>query len=340
MERALLQAEELSQNGKWQEAVDLLCSSNQLQEALEIERRLVDCRIQAHKAMDWPAPTSDWAGQWDTPQADKPGILEIDAADFNARTLAEGILGNGALIVRGFVSEQVTAQLKACIDNTIQARGESDEADNSPWDYASPQITGKPKKFGTKNEEKRAKVKKGSIWAAESPRTMQKLIELYGELGLREVLTEYFAEPPVLTVRKWVLRRILPDGNEAGWHQDGRFMGTDFNSVNMWLPLSECGEGANAAGLEIIPNQKREIHETGTQGAAFQWTVGKGVVEGLKQELPVVHPHFNPGDALFFDHYNLHRTAFGAHLTEDRYAVESWFFGSSNVPEKQMPILF
>ena len=339
MQDALQQAEQLLQEEKWHDAVQLLSVLNKEHEDVAVERKLVDTRIQAHRSMQWPEPAGEWAGEWDFPMAETPSIMEFASSDFSARTLAEGILGHGAMIVRGLVSPEVTAALKECIDNTIQAR-EADEVEDSPWDYESPHITGKPKKFGSKDEEKRAKVKKGSIWVAESPRTMQKLIELYKALGLKEVLTDYFAEPPALSVRKWVLRRILPDANPADWHQDGRFMGTDFRSVNMWLPLVECGGGANAAGMEIIPSQRREIHETGTRGAAFQWSVGRELVEDLARELPVAHPHFNPGDALFFDHYNLHRTAFRPGLTESRYAVESWFFSSSSVPAKQMPIFF
>jgi hypothetical protein len=187
---------------------------------------------------------------------------------------------------------------------------------------------------------KRAEVKKGSIWVAESPRMMQRLIELYDDIGLKTVLTEYFAERPSLSVRKWVLRKISPIAFATGWHQDGQFMGTDFHSVNMWLPLSECGGDTDAPGLEIMPTPRRKIHETGTQGAAFAWTVGKDLIQQLANDTPICVPRFSPGDALFFDHYNLHRTAFGPHLKKDRYAVESWFFSSSSAPAKQSPIVY
>jgi hypothetical protein len=241
------------------------------------------------------------------------------------------------------VSPEVAAELRTCIDSTIQAREENGVTEESPWNYVSPYMDAKPGHFLVKDEAaraKRAEVKKGSIWVAESPRMMQRLIELYDDIGLKTVLTEYFAERPALSVRKWVLRKIAPNAIEAGWHQDGQFMGTNFHSVNMWLPLSECGGGTEASGLEIMPTPLRTIHETGTHGAAFQWTVGKGLVQELAKDIPICMPRFSPGDALFFDHYNLHRTAFGPHLTKDRYAVESWFFSSSSIPAKQIPILY
>lgn len=343
MNSNVLHADALAQQGDWRAAVDQLCTSNQRTPSVSVERKLVDWRLQAHQAVAWPAPTSPWAGEWEEARATTPGIYEIDASEFNARTLAKGVLGRGALIVRGLVATAVTDYLRECIENTIRAREIGDAVDDSPWNYRSPYITGEPTKFATKSAEdaeKRAKVKKGSIWVAESPRTMQRLIDLYGEIGLREILTEYFAEAPSLSVRKWVLRKIEPIRMSTGWHQDGRFMGTDFHSVNMWLPLSECGEGAKAAGIDLIPTPTRIIHETGTQGAPFQWAVGNEYAKNLANELAIWRPHFNPGDALFFDHYNLHRTEFGEHLTEPRYAVESWFFASSSIPAKQMPIFF
>jgi hypothetical protein len=343
MNSNLLQADALAQQGDWREAVEQLCATNKRAPSVSLERKLVDWRLQAHRALSWPVPSSPWAGEWEESRASKPGIYEINASDFNARTLAKGVLGHGALIVRGLISTEAIDYLKECIENSIKARENEGPTDDSPWNYRSPYITGEPTKFATKSAqdaEKRAKVKKGSIWVAESPRTMQRLIELYGEIGMREVLSEYFGEAPSLSVRKWVLRKIEPIKMSTGWHQDGRFMGTDFHSVNLWLPLSECGEGTKAAGIELIPTPTRQILETGTRGAPFQWTVGNDIVEELTHELPICLPHFSPGDALFFDHYNLHRTEFGEHLTEPRYAVENWFFASSSIPAKQMPIFF
>lgn len=344
MSSTLIQVDELSKKGRWQEAVDLLCAANRQSPDIFLERKLIDCRVQAHESIDWSGPSSPWAGNWKESHHEEPEVFEIDASELSSKTLAKGVLGHGAMVVRGLISADLAEELKGHIDKTIKAREDIDENDNSPWHYESPFIHGTPKKFVTDGnahqEAERAKVKKGSIWVAESPRMMQRLIALYEQLGLRSVLSEYFGEPPSLSARKWVLRKIAPNAVEADWHQDGRFMGSNFHSVNLWLALSECGAGSQAAGMEIIPNQSREIYETGTKGAAFQWSVGKGFVEELKKELPVFHPHINPGDALFFDHYNLHRTAFREQLTESRYAIESWFFAASTVPAKQMPILF
>jgi len=72
----------------------------------------------------------------------------------------------------------------------------------------------------------------------------------------------------------------------------------------------------------------------------FDWTVGQALGDALGQAQPGVCPRFSAGDAIFFDHYNLHRTAFGAAHSVNRYAVESWFFAGSTAPVKQQPLLF
>ena len=94
------------------------------------------------------------------------------------------------------------------------------------------------------------------------------------------MLHDYFNEAAVLSVRKWVLRSVPPmKGGNKGWHQDGRFMGQDIKSINLWVALSECGEGAKAPGLELVADNRRQIHETGTHGAWLDWTVGPELVE-------------------------------------------------------------
>ena len=161
-------------------------------------------------------------------------------------------------------------------------------------------------------------------------------------LGLVQVVGPHFGEPAVLSVRKWVLRCVEPDnGAESGWHQDGRFLGDEsIRTVNLWIALSDCGDGADAPGIEIVAANDREIYPTGTHGAVFDWIVGQELVDELGQTRPVVCPRFAAGDAIFFDHYNLHRTGFGLSHSENRYAVESWFFAGSTAPTKQQPLLF
>ena len=42
-----------------------------------------------------------------------------------------------------------------------------------------------------------------------------------------------------------------------------------------------------------------------------------------------MRPVFDAGDALIFDHLNLHRTAIDPGMTRDRHAIETWLFSPS-----------
>ena len=70
----------------------------------------------------------------------------------------------------------------------------------------------------------------------------------------------------------------------------------------------------------------------------MNWTVGSGVIEQEFRD-QVVKPHFEPGDAIFFDHLLAHRTAHGPGQKSERCALESWFFAASRVQDNPMLLL-
>ena len=72
--------------------------------------------------------------------------------------------------------------------------------------------------------------------------------------------------------------------------------------INLWVSLSTCGGDTSAPGMEILADQHKRIHDTGTRGAMFDWIVGPELVDELAQDTPVLTPEFAPGDAIFFDH--------------------------------------
>ena len=180
----------------------------------------------------------------------------------------------------------------------------------------------------------------GGVWAADSPRGMFDVMELYRELQLKKLLADYFGEAPCLSVKKWVLRRVDPIAGEADWHQDGAFMGKDVHSMNLWIALSDCGGDSINPGIDLVPKRLEHIVQTGTDGARFDWTVGPEYVEKNFTDTPWIRPAFKAGDALFFDHMNLHRTAWSPTITGRRYAIECWFFAASVSAENQIPMVF
>lgn len=339
-------AHALAGQGLWRHALGLLCYANQCEPSAALQQQIIDLRIRAGR--DQPQSASNntrvkglvaAAGHRGADSV----IPELTPAELSAQRLYDGIHRQGAVIVRGLLDQQTVASLRTSIDRTVSAHQQSDgmpviEPD-AAWYVRSPEVEGEPSRFFNGSHISPA-TESSTIWTADSPRMACDLLELYEELGLPALLREYFGEPAMLSVKKWVLRKLAPNnGEEAGWHQDGRFLGENIRTVNMWIALSECGDGYPAPGIDLVVGGKREIYPTGTDGAWFDWTVGPGVVAQIAEDASIVRPRFESGDALFFDHYNLHRSAFGDDHNKVRYAIESWFFATSSAPAKQHPIV-
>ncbi len=340
--KALQAAAAAVAKNEYRTAIELLTAANRKRRDKHLEQRLVDLRVDAFGSMSWPAPAIDWPPSTGGEFRGSEGLPEINASELSVEKLRSGILDAGGLIVRGLMPPELVAGMREAVDNTLAARRDiltGTAANNADeWYARSNKVAGGPVQFGSLGGKKYSE--SGSAWSADSPRAAFEQIEFYKQIGLPQILQEYFNEDAVLSVKKWVLRRVKPNnGNKAGWHQDGRFLGDGIRTVNMWVSLSDCGGDAAAPGMDIVAGPDKTIYETGTHGAVFDWTVGQGLVDKIGETAPVLCPRFYPGDALFFDHYNLHRTGFGDNHSQDRYALESWFFAASRAPAKQGPLL-
>lgn len=335
------QADQLVNAGDYRSAISLLESAGTY-DNYELAQRLIELRIQAYPNMQWPEAHANWPPAHDNRFAAVEGFPEVAAAELDVGALKAGILGKGGLIVRGLMDPARIEAMRGNIDRVLQARvdsaNETPGAENNPWYQRSPSVLGGPQQF--RGGVRYSNI--GSVWSVDSPPTTFQLIDYYRTIGLPELLTSYFGEAPVLSVRKWVVRCAAPNnGASAGWHQDGYFLGdaAAIRTANLWIALTDCGGDADAPGLEIIGGGERTIYETGTRGSPFNWTVGEELVDEIAQTNPVLCPRFNAGDALFFDHFNLHRTGFGLNHSKNRYAIESWFFAGSTAPLKQQPVV-
>jgi len=333
-------------NGSLSELSDIQRHLQHLQERFRADElpeqaaEMIDLRILGGRKL--PVEPVPWSPDHDDRFKAEVGFAEINKSQLSAAALKAGILGQGGIIVRGLMDGNTVNNFKACISNSLKSpqRFSEDQSESDSWFRRS--------EYVAKGSEGPARIRggdlsseHGSVWAVDSPITAARLVDFYAQLGLRGILHDYFNEAAVLSVRKWVLRSVPPmKGGNKGWHQDGRFMGRDIKSINLWVALSECGEGTGCPGLELIADNRRQIHETGTHGAWLDWTVGPELVEKIAQDRPLVRPHFQPGDAIFFDHYCLHRTGEGPNDTLPRFALESWFFAESKAPAKQQPVLF
>ena len=314
--------DDLIRAGRLLEAIDALTAANRRHRDARLEARIVDLRHRAFGEL----PRPDSPPQWEEDVADLfPGevIPEIEGKDLSAENLRSAIRHHGSLLVRGLVPPADAERLVADIDHVYDAfdarQEQRDVGDDAAW-FRPFALDGNPgsRKFLRQT---------GGILAVDSPRAMFDLVEIFEQARIGAVARDYFGERPALLAKKWTLRKVPHDTPmTSDWHQDGAFMGKSIRSLNVWLSLSHCGD--DAPGLDIVGRRLEEIVETGTDGAFLKWTVGPGAAERVAQGT-MVRPIFEVGDALLFDHMNLHRTAVDAGMTRDRYAIEAWFIAPS-----------
>jgi hypothetical protein len=344
-EAALAQADALYAQGDAVEAIALLTAANRARRDHRIERRLVAMRFDAFQAVERPpTPPAIPAAVDDL----FPGtvIPEIGPTELDVAHVRSALLNHGSLIVRGLVGPERITQLTADIDRALDGYDAwfagKGLATAAPWFEP---FAHEPKKV-----ERKFRRDVGGVLVVDSPPSLFDVIDTFDAVGIRRIVTEFFGEQPALLAKKWTLRRVPHDTGDSGWHQDGSFMGGDIRSLNVWLALSHCGD--DAPGLDVVGRRLDDIVPTGTEGAWLDWNVSPLMVEQVAPGA-VVRPIFEAGDALIFDHFNLHRTAAGAGMTNDRYAIEAWFLAPSTYelmmagdgvegapPRDQLPMIY
>jgi hypothetical protein len=265
-------------------------------------------------------------------------VPEIDAGAFTVDQLRAAVAAHGALIVRNLFSRTSTDTLIKAADRVIDACADPNTTKPVSTYFNPPNnlrtiMPRKDKELGNTRSFHR---ESGSAMCVEAPSVAEALLRLYEAHGLKELVGAYLGEPPCLSVKKWVLRRSKLPVAEAGWHQDGAFMGTNINSINMWIPLNQCGGETGAPGMDVVPQRLNTL--ASAEGAQFDWSVSDSQVSSRFAQNQPLMPVFNAGDAFFFDHFYLHRTQFRTDFTKLRYAVETWFFGASSFPKNQIPL--
>lgn len=314
----------------------------------DLEARVIatDCatignRIEAYRSRhptEHPSIIFPEARPVATPSASE--VPEISAGEFNVDCLRNAVAEHGALIVRKLFSrtsmetliDTTNRVIDACEDSAADGSAAVSTYFNPPGNLKTIMPNGARELGNTRSFHRES----GSAMCVEAPSVAESLLLLYEAHGLKRILTEYLGEPPCLSVKKWVLRRSKLPVAEAGWHQDGAFMGTDINSINMWIPLTDCGGETGAPGMDVVPRRLNTL--ASAEGAQFNWSVSDSYAkEGYGGNQPTA-PVFNAGDAFFFDHFYLHRTQFRTDFTKLRYAVETWFFGESTFPKNQIPL--
>ncbi|MHA7816573.1 MAG: phytanoyl-CoA dioxygenase family protein [Pseudohaliea sp.] len=256
-------------------------------------------------------------------------VPEVRAGALTGPLLRDAIAASGALLVRGLLPGAHHAPLRSAIDAVLAADGGL----GTPWFDPPPALLAAmpARELAISRAFHRSS---GSAMCAEAPAVAEYLLALYETLGLNTLAAHCLGGRPCLSVKKWVLRRSHKAVEEAGWHQDGAFMGAGIQSINLWLPLTVCGADTGAPGLDIVPARIDGLLRDGE--GTFDWSVSPAYV---KRELPPAEsPRFAAGDALFFDHFFLHRTQYRPQFSRPRYAVETWFFAEGRAPANQVPL--
>ena len=270
-------------------------------------------------------------------------IPEISAGALTPDLLRSAMATSGCLLVRQFAASDVIKDFADVIDLVIDSAEARIESSSQMQElsgiFANPpgnleQLLPHPRLGWSRGFHRNG----GSAMSIESASVAESLLELYESMGLKNFLTDYLGEQPCLSALKWVLRRpklpIKPDG----WHQDGAFMGEEINSLNMWLAVNECGGDSGAPSMDMVPRRLTEIFAAGDGSAVFDWSISSDSIRTEFGDESIRTPAFMPGDALFFDHFLIHRTQYAESLHKPRYAIETWFFGEHNFPANQVPL--
>lgn len=324
----LERATALASAGDAHQAIELLTEANRRSADPLIQRRLVQLRHDAWSEVDRRGPDS-----WDQQVPDLfPGethIPEVEASELTAPMIRSAQLHHGGLVVRNLLSAEWCERLKDGIDRAwvaIEHYRETKEFD--PEWFAPLDLD----QYGLTIASRAWVLKSGTSYVPDSPRLLFELLEAFDECGIRPIVADYFQEEPALSWVKLAQRRLAPDAT-GGWHQDGAVYGMTARTLNLWLPVTRCGDVA--PGLEMWPRRLEDMvntmSDTGTEG----FSATQEAVAALTDDVPADRPVFAPGDAALFDQFLLHQTAAGEHFTEQRYGFECWFFAPSTYPEPE-----
>jgi hypothetical protein len=327
------------------EEIDGLTRENRADPDPDVERRILKLRHRAglqlvrnqQESPEFAEPAFDRVPDDSNPP-------EVSPDEVTPELLRGAMLRSGCLLIRGLIDAEQARRLQEGIDRAIEARDAGGNgASGSPY-YKEFE----PEPPFDLHAERGWVSDASGLWAADSPRVLCDLLDMLERSGLQRLATDYLGERPAISVNKCTLRKVSPDifdesryteeKKPSAWHQDGAFLGDDIRALNVWLSLSRCGDVA--PGMDIVPRRLEEIAPTGTEGAAFDWSVSQTVAEEAAGDVPILRPIFEPGDVLLFDEMFLHATAAEPEMPNTRYAVESWFFGPSGFPSDYAPLAF
>lgn len=336
---ALAGADTLVAQGRYIAAIDLLMAANASRRSPAIEERLVDLRHEGFFHVDHSSTIEQWPPPADDLFSDVEGIPEITREELTVDAVRAGVLRHGALIVRGLFDDEQVEVLSKSIRRAVKAfdahKAGAPAEETTPWYRPLTTRSTLPEMALSHRQWVRTG---GGCLAADSPRALYNLTSVVQASGMGAIVEGYLGERPALSVLKTTLRAVAPQKTPNGWHQDGAFLGEGIRTLNLWVSLSHCG--VDSPSIDLVPRRLDRIVPTGTDGAAFDWSVSDVLVAEAAGASGIHHGVFAPGDVVLFDEMNLHRTSATEEMTQRRLAIEAWFFAPSRYPLAQYPLLF
>lgn len=308
-----------------------LIAENRIEPDPAREIRIRDLRLSA-TSDDESIPESVYSGEVSLSRNQL--MPSCSASELSPAMVKAAFAETGCLYVPGVLGSNEVEELRNAIEEAQQAYSQNEP---DPACYNPPRLT-------RENAIKLAGARSmahgsGGCLAVDAPRAMFKCCEMLERHGLINLARNYLGEAPIFSASKFMLWRVPGVGPEAGWHQDGRFLGDmhGIRSINVWTALTDCGEGEDAPGMELVL-ENLDYYVMPDADSHFNWSVSDKQVDDFRKRVPVVIPHFKAGDMLLFDHWLLHRTSRLPGMTAQRYAIESWLFAPSAFPGGRLPI--
>ena len=88
-----------------------------------------------------------------------------------------------------------------------------------------------------------------------------------------------------------------------------------------------------------MPTRLDDLVEAGGEGTVLDYQVSNATAEKAAGDLGIIRPIFEPGDVLLFDDLFLHQTGSQPDMPKPRYAIESWFFGTTGFTSNYVPLV-
>ncbi len=273
------------------------------------------------------------AAAWTNGHVPFGALPETDASELTAGLVRAAIRARGCLLVRGLIGRDDAGRLAAGVERAFDQLGRAHGG--TPHDPDFFELFEALPSF-TVTDIARAIVSDCcGLPVVDAPSPATELFDVLEAAGITRLVAEYLGDRPLISAQKTTLRRVGPLEHH-GWHQDARAFGGDVHALNLWLPLTPCGE--TSPGLDIIPRRLEHLVTAGTEGTFLPGQVSDAQARAVAAGVSVVRPVFEPGDALLFDEWLLHSTSCGAEMRVPRLGLECWFFTSASFPPDYTPI--